>query len=165
MLRYVGYLCMSCSKPSRRSFYRLSSELAGSSVTRCFLCRDVSQNHNIPSVDIVKLSYYSTGNRVVECNACAGLVKAVSAVPTKPTVGKWLLIASYVKCFRQEPRSRRLAVTASARQHFLPALRLRYTYAIRITCGASARRRVAGYHSRKPQTPEIQTKLLVIVFT
>ena len=29
---------------------------------------------------------------------------------------------SHVKRFRQEPRSRRLALTASAGQHFLPAL-------------------------------------------
>ena len=29
------------------------------------------------------------------------------------TVGKWLPIASHVKCFRQEPRSRHLALTAS----------------------------------------------------
>ena len=35
-----------------------------------------------------------------------------------PTVGKWLPIASHVKCYRQEPRSRRLALTASAGQHF-----------------------------------------------
>ena len=38
-------------------------------------------------------------------------------------MGKWLPIASHVKCFRQEPRSRRLALTASAGQHFLLALR------------------------------------------
>ena len=51
-----------------------------------------------------------------------GLVKAVSAAPTNPTVGKWLPIASRVKYFRQEPRRRRPALTASAGQHFLPAL-------------------------------------------
>ena len=52
-----------------------------------------------------------------------GMVKAVSAAPTKSDRRQVAPIASHVKCFRQEPRSRRLALTASAGQHFLPALR------------------------------------------
>ena len=50
------------------------------------------------------------------------MVKAVSAAPTKSDRGQVAPIASRVKRFRQEPRSRRLALAASASQHILPAL-------------------------------------------
>ena len=48
--------------------------------------------------------------------------KTVSAAPTKSDRGQVVPIASHAKCFCQEPRSRRLTLTASAGQHFLPAL-------------------------------------------
>ena len=50
-----------------------------------------------------------------------GVVKAVSAALTKSDRGQ--VARHCLPCFRQEPRSRRLALTASAGQHFLPALR------------------------------------------